>query len=144
MATSTNATTLAAMWKQMCSLSPNSSTTDIQQITSFFSPTAIVYLNGMGQPPCTSHAELIAATQTLISYWAMVEHKNVTHVEQEGGKIIVNAMDNKLKIMGELVEGFRECEVVTFDGEGKIERYELYVDPSPIMAIFAKSKVTKS
>lgn len=73
----------------------------------------------------------------------MVEHKNVAHVEQADGRLIVNAMENKLRIMGELVEGFRECEVVTFDGEGKIERYELYVDPGPIMAVFAKMKTNE-
>lgn len=68
----------------------------------------------------------------------------MTHVEQQDGKVIVNAMENKLKIMGELVEGFKECEVVTFDREGKIERYELYVDPSPILAAFGKIKGTDS
>lgn len=98
----------------------------------------------MGQVPCTNHTELVAATQILISYWAMVEYKIVTHVEQLDGRVVVNAMENKLRIMGELVEGFKECEVVTFGEDGKIERYELYVDPSPIMAVFAKANAVKS
>jgi hypothetical protein len=144
MAATANSTTLASMWKHMSSLTPTSSASDIDHITTFFSPNAVVYLSGMGQPPCTSHAELVTATQTLITYWAMVEHKNITHVEQQDGKVIVNAMENKLRIMGDLVEGFRECEVVTFTEEGKIERYELYVDPSPIMAVFAKAQAGNS
>ena len=78
-----------------------------------------------------------------MTYYAMEEHRIVTHVENEGGMVIVNAMENKLRIMGELIEGFRECEVVSFDGEGKIERYELYVDPSPIMAVFARIQGNK-
>ena len=128
----------------MCSLTPTSSAADVQHTASFFAPTAVVYLSGMGQPPSTGHAELVANTQKLISYWAMVEHKIVTHVQQPDGKVIVNTMDNTLSIMGELVEGFKECEVVTFDEDGKIVRYELYVDPGPIMQVFAKLQAATS
>ncbi|KAG0645043.1 hypothetical protein D0Z07_9127 [Hyphodiscus hymeniophilus] len=140
---STNATTLDSMWKHMTSLTPTSSPSTIQAITTFFSPTAIVHLNGMSQPPCTSHAELIASVQTLVTYWSMEELKVVTHVESADGKVIVNTMDNKLRIKEELVEGFKECEVVTFDAEGRIERYDLFVDPSPVVAVFARLNAAK-
>jgi len=46
-------------------------------------------------------------------------------------------MENKLLIAGEVVEGLKECEVVKFE-DGKISEYLLYVDPAPIMAVFAK------
>ena len=46
-------------------------------------------------------------------------------------------MENKLLIAGEVVEGFKECEVVRFEG-GKISEYLLYCDPAPILAVFAK------
>jgi len=123
------------MWSFLTTLTPE---TDLQEYTKFFTPNATVYLSGMGQPPCTSHESLIAALKTLLTYWAILEHKNVLHVEGEDGTI-VNAMDNKLTIMGEVVAGFKECEVVKFEKEsGKIEEYLLYCDPAPIMAVFAK------
>lgn len=53
-------------------------------------------------------------------------------------------MENNLTIMGEIVEGFVECEVVKFEKEGgRIQEYLLYCDPAPIMAVFAKKAAEK-
>lgn len=62
--------------------------------------------------------------------------KIVSHIEQ--GDTIVNAMDNKIAILGEEIDGLPECEVVKFDEAGKICEYLLYIDPGRIMAVFAK------
>jgi hypothetical protein len=144
MAPSPNATTLSTFWKHISWLTSTSSPSSIAQITQFFSLTAVVYLTGMGNPPCTNHAELVAAIQTLVSYCAIEEHEIITHIKSQDGRVIVNTMENKNVIMRELLEGFRECEVVTFDEEGRIERYELYFDSSPIVAVLAKANAVKS
>ena len=68
----------------------------------------------------------------------MVSRVVTSNVESSDGRIIVNAMENALEIKGEEVRGFKECEVVTFNVEGKIERYELYCDPGPIMAVLTR------
>jgi len=74
--------------------------------------------------------------KSLLTYWGHLDRKIVTHVEGKDGQV-VNAMENKLMIAGEIVDGFKECEVVNFE-EGKINEYLLYCDPAPIMAVFAK------
>lgn len=57
----------------------------------------------------------------------------------EDGKIVCNAMRNKLAIIGkagmEEVDDFWECEVVTFSEGGKIQRYELFGDPGKIVKV---------
>jgi len=47
------------------------------------------------------------------------------------------SMNIRLEILGQPVE-LPETDVVTFDGELKITRYELYCDPSPIKAVFTE------
>ena len=133
---SQNHQTLEAMWETLSTYNSQTPDSTIQEYTEFFTPTATVYLSGMGQPPTTSHESLIAGLKTILTYYAHVDRKVIVHTEGEDGTI-VNAMENKITILGELIEGFAECEVVTFK-EGKIEGYRLYVDPAPIMAIFAK------
>jgi limonene-1,2-epoxide hydrolase len=137
---SANSKTLEAMWSFLTTLTPE---TDLQEYTKFFTPTATVYLSGMGQPPSTSHESLLAVLKTLLSYWAIQERKVTIHVEGADGTI-VNAMEHNLTIMGEVVEGFAECEVVKFEKKsGRIEEYLLYCDPAPIMAVFAKKAAEK-
>jgi ketosteroid isomerase-like protein len=131
----TNSQTLEAMWNYLSTLNSTSSDADIQKYLDFFTPTATVYLSGMSQPPTTSHALLTTAIKTLLTYWSHLDRKIIHHVEE--GDAVVNAMENKLLIAGEVVEGFKECEVVKFE-DGKISEYLLYVDPAPIMAVFAK------
>jgi hypothetical protein len=69
-------------------------------------------------------------------------HKlNVTNeIISADGKQIVQTMVNHLKIAGQDVDGFRECEVVLFSEKGLITEYLLYVDPSAIIAVFAKGE----
>jgi hypothetical protein len=133
---STNSQTLEAMWDYLSTLNNTSSDGAIQKYLDFFTPTATVYLSGMSQSPTTSHALLTTAIKTLLTYYSHLDRKIIHHVEGEDG-LVVNAMENKLLIAGEVVEGLKECEVVKFE-VGKISEYLLYVDPAPIMAIFAK------
>ena len=107
-----------------------------REIPPFFTPNAIVYLSGMSQPPTTSHESLTTSMKSLLTYWGHLERKVVMHVEGNDEEI-VNAIENKLLIAGEVVDGFKECEVVKFK-EGKISEYLLYCDPAPSMAVFAK------
>lgn len=49
-------------------------------------------------------------------------------------------MVNHLKIIGQDVENFNECEVPIFSDRGLIKEYLLYVDPSAIMEVLKKSQ----
>ena len=129
------------MWAYLPSLNSSSTDSAIEKYLQYFTPTATVYLSGMSQPPTTSHESLATGLKSLLTYWGHLERKVVIHVEGKGGEI-VNAMENKLLIAGEVVEGFKECEVVKFEG-GKISEYLLYCDPAPIMAVFAKKAEEK-
>jgi hypothetical protein len=133
---SANSQTLEAMWEYLSTLNSSSTDSAIQAYTQFFTPTATAYLSGMSQPPATSHDTLATALKALLTYWGHLERKVIAHVEGEEGSV-VNAMENRLLIAGEVVEGFKECEVVRFE-EGKIKEYLLYCDPAPILAVFAK------
>ncbi|PMD36897.1 hypothetical protein L207DRAFT_636803 [Hyaloscypha variabilis F] len=138
---SANSQTLEDMWAYLPSLNSSSTDSAIEKYLQYFTPTATVYLSGMSQPPTTSHESLATGLKSLLTYWGHLERKVVIHVEGKGGEI-VNAMENKLLIAGEVVEGFKECEVVKFEG-GKISEYLLYCDPAPIMAVFAKKAEEK-
>lgn len=54
----------------------------------------------------------------------------------------MNAMQNRLLILGEEVS-FAECEVVSFDKEGRICEYLLYCDAAAIKNIFARKAAEK-
>jgi ketosteroid isomerase-like protein len=131
-----NSQTLEAMWDYISTLSSTSTDSELQHYTSFFTSDAVVYLSGMSQPPSTSHDSLIVSLRTLLTYWAHLDRKITIHVEGDDGSV-VNAMENSISITGEALEGFKECEIVKFEG-GKISEYLLYCDPAPIMAVFAK------
>lgn len=138
MAAKANSATLKAVWETMTSFTPTSTTDEISKITTYFEPDATAYLNGITAPPSKSHQELIETVQKLVQYWKM--HKlNVTNeIISTDGKQIVQTMVNHLKIAGQDVEGFNECGVALFSEKGLIKEYLLYVDPSAIMAVFAK------
>jgi hypothetical protein len=133
---SSNSATLEAMWSYMAALTSSSSDAELQGITKFYEPTATVYLNGMSQPPCTSHESLIATIKVLVAYWAISERKVTSHVEDRG--TVVNTMLNELLVVGEPVKEFHECEMAKFSEEGLIKEYLLYCDPSPIMMVLQK------
>jgi ketosteroid isomerase-like protein len=124
------------MWDHLSTMSSSSTEAAYEQYLEFFTPAATVFLSGMSQPPTTSHDSLNTAVKTLLTYWGHLDRKVIHHVEGEDGSV-VNAMENKLLIAGEVVDGFKECEVVRFEG-GKISQYLLYCDPAPIRAVFAK------
>lgn len=142
MATSKNNEKLELLWTYMYALTKDTPLSTLNEIAALYAPTGQFYLNGMTQPPATSHSELISTIQTLATYWKMAERKVVSHVEGEDGTI-VNAMDNKLLILGEEVPGFGECEVVKFNAEGKISEYLLYCDSGAVKEVFARKAAQK-
>ena len=117
----------------MGSLTSTPSEADLERLTEFYEPDAVLYYFGMAAPPTTSYAEQQATVKGMMSYWALLERKVTTHVED--GNSIVNAMDNRLSVAGTVVESFPECEVVQFSDRGRIKRYELFCDPAPLMAL---------
>ena len=133
---SANSQNLEDMWTHLSTLNSSSPDSAIEKYLQFFTPAATVYLSGMSQPPTTSHESLSTGLKGLLTYWGHLERKVLIHVESKDGDV-VNAMENKLLIAGEVVDGFKECEVVKFE-DGKISEYLLYCDPAPIMAVFAK------
>ncbi len=133
---SKNSQTLEEMWTYFSTLKSTSPDSAIEGYTKFFAPAATAYFSGMSQPPTTSHESIITSIKALLTYCEHLERKIDAHVEGEDGSV-VNAMENKLLIAGEVVEGFKECEVVKFE-DGKIKEYLLYCDPTPIMAVLTK------
>jgi hypothetical protein len=139
MAAKSNLETLQGMWKAVTSLSPSSSGSEIEKVADFFDSNAVAYLNGMSSPPAEGREGIIEATTQLIKVWKMHKLGVTSVVVSPDGKSIVQTMKNDLRILGKDVEGFYECEVVTFSEEGLIERYELYCDPAPIAEIFQEA-----
>jgi hypothetical protein len=134
-----NQALLSEMWAFLGALKPDTPLETLTKITSFYEPDCVLYFSGMDQPPATSYSTLISQVQTLLTYWAILERRITTSVVGEDGKIVCNAMRNKLAIIGkagmEEVDDFWECEVVTFSEGGKIQRYELFGDPGKIVKV---------
>lgn len=126
------------MWKLMGSFTSTPSEADLERLTELYEPDAVLFLMGMSTPPTTSYSELQATVKGLMGYWALLERKVTTNVEN--GNAIVNSMDNRLSIAGTVVESFLECEVVLFSDRGRIMRYELFCDPAPLMAVLGGGK----
>ena len=132
-----NNKTLTEMWDFLGTLTPTPSEADLEKLTSFYEPNAICYLSGMEQPPTTNNETLIQAVKTLMTFWAILERKVTKTVAGEEGKLVVNAMENKLRIAGQELEGFHEVEMVTFSKKGRIQVYQLWADPTRIMAVLS-------
>lgn len=123
----------------MTSFTPATPESELSTWAQYFSPTCVVYLSGVAAPPSNGHNELISATKKLVQVWAMHEMKVEVEVVGQDGNRIVRAMNNHLKVLGQDVPAFKECEVVTFSAKGEIEEYLLYCDSKPIRDIFAKA-----
>lgn len=110
-------------------------------MTAYLSPDCVLFFGGMGAPASQGIEAAVADLKKIMSYWQLLERRVLAEGLDAHGKTAFVTMNNCLAILGQKVE-LPETEVVTFDEEGKISRYELYCDPSPIKAIFA-SKAPK-
>jgi hypothetical protein len=139
MAAKANSATLKAMWETMVSFTLASSIDEISKITTYFEPDTTAYINGITAPPAKSHQELIETVQNLVRFWKMQQLNVTNEIVSADGKKIVRTMINHIMIAGQDIEGFNECEVVLFSENGLIKEYLLYLDPTDVMAVFAKA-----
>ncbi|KAK75237.1 nuclear transport factor 2 family protein [Bordetella bronchiseptica] len=133
--------TLSDWWKAIQGLMLESPEADWKAMTAYLSPDCVLFFGGMGAPASQGIEAAVADLKKIMSYWQLLERRVLAEGLDAHGKTAFVTMNNCLAILGQKVE-LPETEVVTFDEEGKISRYELYCDPSPIKAIFA-SKAPK-
>jgi hypothetical protein len=129
---------LSNWWEIIRDLKIDSSESDWELLTSYLAPDCTLYFGGMTAPASHGYAEVVANLKQTLTYWKMLERRVTAAGGDEAGTIFAS-MNNRLAILGEEIEFF-ETEVVSFDAAGLIKTYELYCDPSPIQAVFAKNK----
>ena len=122
-------------WGQLEHLTLESSDSKFEKMTDYLSDDCIVYFGGMNAPVSFGKAEVKKDFKKTLSYWKLMKREVTNFAIKDN--IVFCAMKNKLQILGVKVDDFYETEVGTFDDEGKIKRYELYCDPTPIRKIFS-------
>ncbi|MET7458385.1 nuclear transport factor 2 family protein [Streptomyces sp. NPDC005574] len=128
---------LSAWWDTIAGLTPHSPQADWDAMTAYLADDCVLYFGGMGAAASVGVDAVVADLKKTLTYWRMVERRVLSHGLDAEGTTVFASMNNRLEILGEPID-YPETEVVTFDGAGKIARYELYCDPSPIKAVFAK------
>jgi ketosteroid isomerase-like protein len=131
--------TLSDWWKTVQGLKPQSPAADWDAMTAYLSPDCVLFFGGMGAPASQGIEAAVTDLKKVLTYWQLLERRVLAEGASTHGRTIFAAMNNRLSILGQPVE-LPETEVVTFDEDGKIARYELYCDPGPIKAIFASQK----
>ncbi|MFC8360300.1 nuclear transport factor 2 family protein [Streptomyces griseorubiginosus] len=129
--------TLSAWWDTVAGLTLDSPQTDWDAMTAYLADDCVLYFGGMGAPASEGLDAVVSDLKTTLTYWRMAERRVLSHGLDAEGTTVFASMNNRLEILGEPID-YPETEVVTFDEAGKIARYELYCDPSPIRAVFAK------
>lgn len=127
---------LSAWWEAIAALDLDSPQKDWDAMTSYLADDCVVYFGGMGSPATVGVGAVDADLRKILTYWRLVERRVLTRGADAAGTTIFASMNNRLEILGEALD-FPETEVVTFDEEGRIARYELYCDPAPIAALIA-------
>ena len=87
---------------------------------------------GITAPPAVGREAILLTIKGLVTYWSLVERVVVTSAVDEKQRTVAASMSNKLKVAGQIVNDFKECEVVTFSENSLIQKYELYADPTPV------------
>ncbi|HWJ65282.1 MAG TPA: nuclear transport factor 2 family protein [Nocardioides sp.] len=127
---------LSAWWDTVRDLRADSPQQDWERMTAHLADDCVLYFGGLGAPASVGVDAVVADLKQTLSYWRMVERRVLAHGLSADGSTVFASMNNRLEILGDGID-FPETEVVTFDDEQKITRYELYCDPTPIKAVFA-------
>lgn len=128
---------LSAWWDTIAALRVDSPTEDWDTMTAYLADDCVVHFSGMGAPASVGHDAVVADLRQVLTYWRLVERRVVSHAVDAAGSTVLAGMSNLLEIRGQALE-FAEAEVVTFDADGKIDRYEFYCDPTPIKELLAQ------
>lgn len=123
---------LDGMWASVSALTAESPASAFEEFADFFEPNATVYFMGVTAPPAVGREAILLTIKGLVTYWSLVEWVVVTSAVDEQQRTVAVSMSNKLKVAGQIVNDFKECEVVTFSENGLIQKYELYADPTPV------------
>jgi ketosteroid isomerase-like protein len=136
-----NEKALQKLWDLIATLSATSSDADFEAIGALFADNTTAYMNGMSAPPAKGRAGVVAGFRQLVQFWAIAESRVTGVFSAPDGRTVVREMANRLLIVGESVDDYKEAEVVEFDEQGLISQYRLYCDSSPIMAILVKKGI---
>lgn len=128
---------LSAWWDTIAGLRVDSPAEDWDTMTAYLADDCVVHFSGMGAPASIGHDAVVADLRQVLTYWRLVERGVVSHAVDAAGSTVLASMSNRLEIRGQALE-FAEAEVVTFDADRKIGRYELYCDPTPIKELLAR------
>jgi hypothetical protein len=131
---------LEAMWTHIATLKGDSPDSAFEKYGSFFAPDGEFYSRGPAAPPAVGREAIAGAIKGLLTFWALLDRTVVTRAVDEERKVVATSMSNRLRIAGTVVEGFMECEIVSFSEDGLIKKYELFSDPSPLLPLLPKQE----
>lgn len=128
--------TLSEWWDAIIGLTLDSPQSAWDAMTAFLAEDCVLYFGGMDAPASKGIDAVIADLKKTLVYWKMLQRRVIVHGLDASATTVFATMNNHLEILGEPLD-YPETEVVSFNEAGKIARYELYCDPSPIKAVFA-------
>ncbi|KAH7008461.1 hypothetical protein EDB80DRAFT_716607 [Ilyonectria destructans] len=137
MATDKLHTKLNEWFEVIRTLKPDSPQEDWDKFSSYLSPSAVIYYNGMNAPPAQGIDEIVAEMKKILGFWSIIERRVVSEGTDAAGKTAFCSMNNRLVILGEEID-YPETIVVTFDDQDRILDQKLYSDRATIGEIFQR------
>ncbi|KAH6987794.1 hypothetical protein BKA56DRAFT_577703 [Ilyonectria sp. MPI-CAGE-AT-0026] len=137
MATDKLHTKLNEWWEVIRALKPDSPQEDWDKFSSYLSPSAVIYYNGLSAPPARGIDEIVAEMKKILGFWSIVERRVVSEGTDAAGKTVFCSMNNRLRILGEEID-YPETVVITFDDQDRILDQKLYSDRAIIGEIFQR------
>ena len=128
---------LSAWWDTIAALRVDSPAEDWDAMTAYLTDDCVVHFNGMGAPASVGHEAVVTDLRQVLTFWHLVERRVQALAVDEARSTVLASMSNRLEIRGQALE-LAEAEVVTFDADGRISRYELYCGPAPIVALLGQ------
>ena len=118
-------------------LQPSSPASDFSTFASYFTPECTVYLKSMRLPsmPAISRPEAIEDIKEVLENF-QIEQRKVLHFSlAPDGHTVFCETQQRLNVLGEIVEPYFVTDVATFDDEGLIKVLKTYSCWSPIVDV---------
>ncbi|KAH7012375.1 hypothetical protein B0J12DRAFT_690280 [Macrophomina phaseolina] len=128
---------LDALYGKMQTLSPTSSSEDLNTFAAFFAEDCTAFLKSMREQstPSIGREGVIIGLSDILKDYNILKRRVVSSAVSADGSVVFSEMNNKLNIHGETLESFPVTAVVAFNGQGLITSFKHYCCLSPVVEI---------
>ena len=128
---------LDALYKIIQNLTPTSSEEDFEAFAAFFTEDCTVYLKSMNlhHMPGVTRKDAIEDMKEVLQKVHIEERIVLSSSTTSDGLTLFCETQQRINVLGDIIDPFFETEVVTFNNEGLIRELKLYNCWSPIVRI---------